>query len=68
MLVEFARAEHTKIPGEMVWQLIPVYEKYVRDKKDAPILASVMVAKPDFTVTGIETSGKTRKGVEKPQS
>lgn len=40
------------LPWREIEPLISVYRKFVRDKKDAPILASVVVAKPDFAVTG----------------
>jgi len=50
--VFLAMVEHVSVPWETIRQLVPVYERFVRDKKDAPILASVVVAKPDYTVTG----------------
>lgn len=31
---------------------VSLYEKKVRDRKDAPVLAAVVVARPDFAVTG----------------
>ena len=47
-----ARMKHKVLLWEEIGQLSSVYEKKVRDRKDAPLLASVIVAKPDFTVTG----------------
>jgi predicted nucleic acid-binding protein len=35
-----------------VEQSTSLYENKVRDTKDAPVLAAVVVAKPDFAVTG----------------
>jgi len=46
------KVEHTVLPWKEIGQSAPAYEKKVRDKKDAPLLASVITVKPDFTVTG----------------
>lgn len=50
--VFLSRLEHTLIPWKAIEGLLPLCEGKVRDKKDAPLLASAIVAKPDFTVTG----------------
>ena len=47
-----SRTQHTVIPWKEIEQSVSVYEKKLRDKKDAPVLAAVVVAKPDFMVTG----------------
>jgi len=47
-----SRVEYTVPSWEEVEPLISVYREFVRDKKDAPILASVVLVKPDFVVTG----------------
>ena len=47
-----SRTEHEILPSEEIMQSVPFAENRVRDAKDAPVLASVLVAKPDFTVTG----------------
>lgn len=47
-----SRTEHEVLPSEEIVQSVPFAENRVRDAKDAPVLASVLVAKPDFTVTG----------------
>jgi putative PIN family toxin of toxin-antitoxin system len=46
-----SRTQHTVIRKE-IEQSVSLYEKKVRDTKDAPVLAAVVVAKPDFIVTG----------------
>lgn len=46
------RVEHTVLPWNEIGPSASVYEKKVRDKKDAPLQASAVAAKPDFTVTG----------------
>ena len=46
------RVEHTVLPWKEIGQSAFAYAKKVRDEKDAPLLASVIAAKPDFTVTG----------------
>ena len=46
------RVEYAVLPWKEIGQSASAYEKKVRDKKDAPILASVIAAKPDFIVTG----------------
>jgi predicted nucleic acid-binding protein len=40
------------VPWRELRRHLPVCERKVRDKKDAPLLASVIVTKPDFTITG----------------
>jgi putative PIN family toxin of toxin-antitoxin system len=47
-----SRIQHTVIPWREIEQPVSLYKKKVRDTKDAPVLAAVVVAKPDFTVTG----------------
>lgn len=47
-----SRTEHTVLPSKEIEQSVSLYEKRVRDGKDAAVLATVIVAKPDFTVTG----------------
>jgi predicted nucleic acid-binding protein len=47
-----SRTQHTVIPWKEIEQSISLYEKKLRDMKDAPVLAAVVVAKPDFIVTG----------------
>jgi len=47
-----SRAEHTVLPSKEIEQSVSLHERRLRDTKDAPVLASVVVAKPDFTVTG----------------
>ncbi|MEM3004027.1 MAG: putative toxin-antitoxin system toxin component, PIN family [Candidatus Bathyarchaeia archaeon] len=47
-----ARMEHTVLPWKGIGKLSSVCEEKVRDRKDAPLLASVIAVKPDFTVTG----------------
>ena len=44
--------EHEILHSEEMVQSVPFAENRVRDAKDAPVLASVLVAKPNFTVTG----------------
>jgi len=50
--VFLSRVEHTVLSWKEITQLVSFYEKKVRDKKAAPLLASVVAAKPDFAVTG----------------
>jgi len=47
-----SRMEHGIISWRDFRRLIPTCVSRVRDKKDAPLFASVIAAKPDFTVTG----------------
>jgi len=47
-----SRAECAVLASKQIEQRASLYERKVRDTKDAPLLASVVVAKPDFTVTG----------------
>jgi len=47
-----SRTEHEILAPEEITQSVPFAENRVRDAKDAPVLASVLVAKPDFTITG----------------
>lgn len=47
-----SRAEHSVLPWREIEESVSLHEKKVRDAKDAPVLAAVVVAKPDFAVTG----------------
>jgi putative PIN family toxin of toxin-antitoxin system len=47
-----SRIKHTVLPWKDFERLVPVCMGKVRDRKDAPLLASVIVAKPDFALTG----------------
>jgi len=47
-----SRIEHSVVPWRELRQHVPACERRLTDKKDAPILASVIVTKPDFTITG----------------
>lgn len=47
-----SRVEHTLLPSNEIEQSVRLREKELRDRKHAPVLAAVVVAKPDFTVTG----------------
>jgi len=44
--------EHEVLPSTEIVESNALAENAVRDSKDAPVLASVLVAKPDFAVTG----------------
>jgi len=46
------RVEHEILFWRDFRRLVPTCVSRVRDKKDAPLFASVIAAKPDFTVTG----------------
>ncbi len=47
-----SRAEHVVLPWREIEESVSLHEKKVRDAKDAPVLAAVVVARPDFAVTG----------------
>lgn len=47
-----SRIEHRIPSWKDFGRLVPTCVSRVRDKKDAPLFASVIAAKPDFTVTG----------------
>jgi putative PIN family toxin of toxin-antitoxin system len=47
-----SRIEHSVVPWGELRRHLPVCERKVRDKKDAPLLASLIATKPDFTITG----------------
>ena len=47
-----SRAEHSVLPWREIEESVSLHEKNVRDTKDAPLLAAVVVARPDFAVTG----------------
>jgi putative PIN family toxin of toxin-antitoxin system len=47
-----SRTEHAILSSEEMAQSLPFAESRVRDAKDVPVLASVLVAEPDFAVTG----------------
>ncbi len=49
------RAEHTLLPWKRFAQSISQYQGAVRDAKDAAVLASTILAKPNFAVTGDKT-------------
>ncbi len=48
-------AEHTLLPWKRLEQSISEYQGAVRDAKDAAVLASTILAKPNFAVTGDKT-------------
>lgn len=50
--VFLSRLEYTILLWKDIEQSILLYQGKVRDRKDAPLLASVVVGKPDFAVTG----------------
>lgn len=47
-----SRVEHTVLSWKQIEQHVSLCQRDVRDTKDAPVLASVVVAKPGFTITG----------------
>src|SRR3989304_7596206 len=47
-----SRTEHEVLPSTEIVESDALAENAVRDSKDAPVLASFLVAKPDFAVTG----------------
>jgi putative PIN family toxin of toxin-antitoxin system len=47
-----SRAEHTVLTWKEIEESVSLHEKKVRDTKDAPVLAAVLAARPDFAVTG----------------
>jgi putative PIN family toxin of toxin-antitoxin system len=49
------RAEHIVVPWSRIEQDIPIHRGEVRDAKDAAVLTSTILAKPNFTVTGDKT-------------
>ena len=49
------RAEHTVVPWNRIEQDIPLHQGEVRDAKDAAVLTSTILAKPNFAVTGDRT-------------
>lgn len=49
------RAEHTVIPWSRIEQEIHLHQGEVRDAKDAAVLTSAILAKPNFAVTGDKT-------------
>jgi putative PIN family toxin of toxin-antitoxin system len=49
------RAEHTTVPWIQIEQHFPIYRGDVRDVKDVAVLASTILAKPNFAVTGDKT-------------
>lgn len=50
-----SRTDYTVVPWSDIEPLIPSHKAKVRDWKDAPILVSVLLAKPDCAVTGDRT-------------
>jgi putative PIN family toxin of toxin-antitoxin system len=50
-----SKVKHTLLPWKDFGQSVRAYIEKVRDRKDAPLLASVVVAKPDFTLIGDAT-------------
>ncbi len=49
------RTKHIVVPWSRIEQDIPLYQGEVRDAKDAAVLTSTILAKPNFTVTGDRT-------------
>lgn len=49
------RAEHSVIPWSRIEQDIPLHQREVRDAKDVAVLTSIILAKPNFAVTGDKT-------------
>ena len=49
------RAEHTVVPWSRIEQDIHLHQGEVRDAKDAAVLTSTILAKPNFAVTGDKT-------------
>jgi putative PIN family toxin of toxin-antitoxin system len=49
------RAEHSVVPWSRIEQDIALHQGEVRDAKDAAVLMSTILAKPNFTVTGDKT-------------
>jgi putative PIN family toxin of toxin-antitoxin system len=47
-----SKTEHQVLPSKKIELWVPLAKNGVRDSKDVPVLASVLVAKPDFTITG----------------
>jgi len=47
-----SRIECIIVPWAEIEPFISIYEKYLRDKNDTPILVSTVLAKPDFVITG----------------
>jgi len=50
--VFLSKVKPTIVSWVQIQQSVPAYRKYVRDKKDTPILVSTLAAKPDFVITG----------------
>ena len=49
------RAAHTIIPWHRIEHHIPLHKHEVRDEKDAAVLTSTILAKPEFMITGDKT-------------
>lgn len=49
------RAEHTVVPWSRIEQVIHLHQGEVRDAKDAALLTSTILAKPNFALTGDKT-------------
>lgn len=49
------RAEYTMVPRKRIEQGISHYQRAVRDAKDAAVLTSTILSKPNFAVTGDKT-------------
>jgi len=49
------RAEHTIVPWSRIEQDIPTHRSEVRDAKDVAVLTSIILAKPNFAITGDKT-------------
>lgn len=49
------RAEHSVVPSNLIEQDIALHQGEVRDAKDAAVLTSTILAKPNFAVTGDKT-------------
>lgn len=49
------RAEYTMVPWKRIERGISHYQRAVRDAKDAAVLTSTILSKPNFAVTGDKT-------------
>ncbi len=49
------RVKHTIVPWNRIEQDIPIHRSEVRDAKDVAVLTSIILAKPDFAITGDKT-------------
>jgi putative PIN family toxin of toxin-antitoxin system len=49
------RTDHTIVPWSRIEQDLPIHRSDVRDAKDVAVLTSIILAKPDFAITGDKT-------------